>query len=95
MRKDQLVELIESETSLKFARLENTSTIKNIRKTARDMGLTGVARLPKGELMRRMDEKLEKARREAGTYFEVDGPKQALKKALTTRHFNPLIQADV
>ena len=95
MRKNQLVELIETNTTRKFKRVEKTPTIKELHKTARDMGMRKIARLTKGELMRRLDEKLEEIRREEGIYFEVEGPKQALKGALTTWHFNPLIQVDV
>ena len=37
MRNDQLVELIESKTNRRFARVEKTPTIKKLRKTARNM----------------------------------------------------------
>lgn len=95
MRKNQLVDLIESKTNRRFVRKEKTPTAKELRKIVREMGLVGVSHLPKSEILKRVDEKLVKVRKEEETYFEVQETRRALQKAMTTCKFNPLIQTDV
>ena len=93
MRNDQLVKLMDY-MNRRFAR-EKTPTIKDLRKTAHEMSLKRGVRLPKGELLRQVNEKLEYVRKEARNLIEVEGPKQALQKMMTTWNINPIIQTNV
>ena len=62
---------------------------------AREMGVVGISQFSKTEMLKRVEEKLEEVRRKDDIYFEVEEPKRALRKAMTTWKFNPLIQTDV
>lgn len=95
MRKDQLVDLIESKTKRKFERKEKIPTVKEFRKMAKELGLVGISRLSKDKMMNRIEEKLERVRRDKENYFEVKCPKKALRGTMTTWNFNPLVQTDI
>ena len=55
----------------------------------REIGVVGISRLPKSEMFKQVEEKIEDVRREEVTYFEVEEPRRALRNAMTAWKFTP------
>ena len=95
LSKSRLVELIETKTDRKFARIPKPQTRKEIMAQAKQHGLKGISRLPKNRLLKKLEEKIRKDREDAGDMIEVYPPQKALKGTFATWKIKPTAAMDI
>lgn len=95
MKKDQLVELIETKTDKKLTHRSKPQTRKELTVQAKLHGLKGVSRLSKGQLLEKLQEKIREDRKATGNKIEIHPPQKSLKGAFTTWKITPIAKMDV